>query len=252
MRIREGITIYVDSKVESGGNYYRWTYEEWWKIHALYPKKYDYIDANTFTEYLPLKEYCWGHKKSDGIIIKSADTAFSYPLLFVASEMSPRLLVQYCIQVRQLSLSSEEYVYWDQMKQIGESGGDIFDKQPFQVSGNIHNINDPDELVLGYFQVSGAKVKKRYITYREVSELGIPRYQYPCNAFIVGPDDFPDSPIVLTFDEIYRRYTNSGCIFVEPYFDHGALTKLIFVTPLCADCTISGSLTKPDFWIDIE
>jgi len=32
----------------------------------------------------------------------------------------------------------------------------------------------------------------------------------------------------------------------------GELLRLVFVRSFCADCTLNGSLNKPDFWVDLE
>ena len=42
---QEGIRIFIDSKGESDCNYYRWTYEEWWKFSVPNPKKYEYLET---------------------------------------------------------------------------------------------------------------------------------------------------------------------------------------------------------------
>jgi hypothetical protein len=253
--IKKGIKINIDSKGKSECKYYRWTYRECWKFSVPYPKLYNYINDSTIIDYLPLKKTCWRNNKSSEIIIKSSDEGVSNPILFIPSGESDRLLIQYWIEVRQFSLSSQEYEFWDHMKQISESGGDIFDKQPFQISGNIHSLNKPDEQVLGYFQVSGAKLKSRYITNKEITKLDIPVYEYPCDRIVVCPMDFYDPQAagpLPTLDQIYEWYTNGGNrVFVEPLSESGSI-KLVFVTPLCADCTLSGSLTKPDFWIDMN
>lgn len=253
--IREGIRIYIDTKGESEKKYYRWTFEEWWKIRVPYVKMFDYIRQDSIIECSQIREVCWGNKKSYEINIKSSETRFSQPVLFVASEKSGRLLIQYYIKVKQLSISKKEYEFWDLMQQIEERGGDIFEKQPFQISGNIHNIGKPAEQVLGYFQVSGVKVKERYITYKEINDLGIPFYEYKCDQILKGTDDYPvayhgDDPI--TFDWIYLWFTNTGYVFVRYYISADTLSKLLFVAPICADCTLQGTLTKPDFWIDLD
>jgi hypothetical protein len=57
----------------------------------------------------------------------------------------------------------------------------------------------------------------------------------------------------MTFDRIYAYFTEPGAYFIEPvYGPFGGLKKLVFVSPACADCTVRGSLTKPDFWIDLD
>jgi hypothetical protein len=258
---REGIRIYLDSKGESDCNYYRWTYQEWWKFRTPYPQLYEYVDDTTFLPCSPLKQTCWADHKSGEIIIETTETGRSNkftkkPVLFIASDESDRLLIEYCIQIRQLSISKKEYEFWDQLTQINESGGDIFDKQPFQISGNIHNINKPDEQVLGYFQVSGARVNRRFIPYSEISNLNLPEYKYECAEIEVKPSDFYD-PItnnpLPTFAMIYAWYNNSQSTFTRPVLNSsGMLKSMIFAPKICADCTLKGSLAKPYFWIDLD
>lgn len=258
--VQEGIRIYIDSKDESDCRYYRWTFDEWWKFNVPFPKLYNYVNSNTYTECSPVKKTCWAKNKSYEIIIKATDGGLSNrfvkkPILFIASEKSDRLLVQYSVEIRQFSISGKEYEFWDRMKQINDNGGDIFDKQPFQISGNIHNVNKPEEKVLGYFQVSGVKAKRIFITRKEVLELGIPLYKYECERIIIGPDDYVVEPGMPrpTFDQIYVEYKNAQYNFLQPLYDElGRLYKLTFATRVCSDCTLSGSLTKPDFWVDIH
>jgi hypothetical protein len=245
--LQDGIRIYVNSKGESG-EYFRWTYEEWWKISVPVPQQYNFVNDSTYTPFTPLRKYCWGHNKPTEIVIGSSETDFSQPLIFVDSDESPRLLVQYCIAVRQLSISKAEYEFWNEMSQINNAGGDVFDRQPFQIIGNIHNIKNEDEYVLGYFQVSGAKIKRRYITYSEVKELDLPHFSYYCNLTKATTD----GEKFLTFKEVYDYYISLGYIFVMPEYWAGKLVDLLFVLPVCGDCTAFGSLSKPDFWVDLE
>jgi hypothetical protein len=257
----DGIRIFIDSKGESDCAYYRWTYQEWWKFKVPYPQLYDYIDDTTFVPCLPVKQLCWASRKSEDIIIESTLTGASNqfnkkPLLFIASGESDRLLIQYCVQIRQLSILKGEYEFWDKLNQINESGGDIFDKQPFQISGNIHSISNPGEQVLGYFQVSGAKTKRLYITYSEIKELDLPLYKYDCKEITVKPSDFADglanNPLP-TFKMIFSWYDNSETTFTEPVLSaSGDLKAMKFAPKLCVDCTLGGKLKGPDFWVDME
>lgn len=49
------------------------------------------------------------------------------------------------------SLTEGAYTFWDQLDQTISAVGTIFDTPPAPVRGNIYNVNDPDESVLGYF-----------------------------------------------------------------------------------------------------
>jgi len=245
--IKSGLRLYVKSKSTTGCGYNRWTYHEWWKIEAYYAQESVYVDSATFLPYKPYKRFCYANKKSGDIIIKPAQENIDQPLFFIASQLSPRLLIEYCLELKQLSISKEEYEFWNCMKQIGESGSSIFDKQPFQISGNVHNVNAPDQKVLGYFQVSGVKMMRRYITYKQAKEAGVIRYIYPCTAILAER-----TRDLSTWDKVYKSYISGGLIFVRPVFDPGGLAKMMFVTPLCGDCTLSGNLAKPDFWKDLQ
>lgn len=256
----EGIRIFVNPKSGEDSKYFRWVYNEWWKFSVPYPKKFNYINENTIFEVDQIKQVCWSNKSSDKIIIQSTESGQTNkiekePILFIASGKSDRLLIQYCIEVSQFSLSKREFEFWDHMKQIHETGGDIFEKQPFSIVSNIHNINNPDEPVLGYFQVSAAKQKRIYITPDDISDLNIPLYHYDCERIEAAPGDYPssqDPASKMTFDKIYNSYTMAGYVFVEPIYNLlGNLEKLVFYKPACTNCTLEGSLKKPDFWIDL-
>ncbi len=53
---------------------------------------------------------------------------------------------------------------------------------------------------------------------------------------------------------VYSYYTSLNLTFIGPQRDEmtQALKALIFVDNYCADCTMTGSPNKPDFWIDLE
>lgn len=258
--IQEGVRVYIDSKDHPGNPYYRWTYEEWWEFNAPTPKLFEYRDRNHITEIPIANITCWKNNISKEIQIESSETGsgtpiIKKPVLFIPSEESDRLLVQYCIEVSQFSISRSEYEYWDQLKQISEAGGDIFDKQPFNINGNIHSLSRSGEQVLGYFQVSSVSTRKEYLTRKEIDKMNLPRYFYECEMAVVGPGD-PETDIIgspVTFDMIYWYFTVNGYIFIQPvYNDENKLERLMFVKNSCSDCRLTGSPVKPDFWTDMK
>lgn len=256
-QIQNGIRIFLDSENNEGNSFLRWAYDEAWKIIVPAPKKYDYINDSTFHAFSPIKQTCWGINKSDEIIIQAAGYANRIekkPIAFISTDQSNRFLIRYSIDVKQFSVSPKEYEFWNQLNQITESGGDIFEKQPFPVLSNVHNINDPGEPVLGYFQVSSVSSKRIYINNSQITPLNIPVFTYDCQMVIKGPDDYPP-PLFpgdgMSFSKIYNLYSGPQYTFVEPIFNgQGELMKLVFSKNVCADCTLTGILTKPDFWID--
>ena len=259
----EGVSIYLDSKEGTDNKYFRWDFNETWKFKVPDPKKFNFNMADSsITAVTVVKEFCWKTRKSDEILIYSnysgmAGTIKKEPIYFIAADQSDRLLIQYSILVNQYSISKEEYDFWNNLKQVNESGGDIFAEQPFTVLSNIHNVSDPTERVLGYFQVSAVKQKRKYISFSEIAGMNLPYYQYQCERIVKDPTDIPhgyESP-PPTWDELYAMYCiTSDYYFVEPQYSVGTnnLEKMVFARPECADCTITGTITKPDFWVDLN
>jgi hypothetical protein len=249
-----GLRFYLDSQTSGENQYFRWIYNECWKTNASDPKKYNYINDSTIIPVDQIKQICWRYNESDNIIIQSAlsgitDKIEKQPLLFIAPAKSDRLLIRYSVEIKQLSLSPQEYEFWDHMKQIDEAGGDIFEKQPFPISSNIHNLANPEEKVLGYFQVSAVDKKRIYINPGEIKDFKLPVYNYDCHRLVIGEDDYSSGKV--TFNQINSSFEGPNYTFVEPiYNSSNELFKLVFSRPVCADCTINGTLAKPDFWID--
>jgi hypothetical protein len=259
--ILDGIRIYLNYENSGTGRNYRWIFDEWWKFSVPFPKQYNYIDQNNIPRVEQVEQVCYGHNGSSEILINSTEgtqtgSIEGEPILFVPSGRSDRFLIEYCIDIKQLSLSDKEFQFWKQMKEINEGGGDIFNKQPFSVVGNIHNINNAAETVLGFFQVSAVEEKRLFIKAEEIKDLGLPAYSYNCERVEIGPGDYPvptNPAEAQTFDKINESYTNAGYIFTAPFFDiRGNLQRLVFTKPVCALCTTRGNLAPPDFWIDMD
>ena len=180
------------------------------------------------------------------------------PVCFIAPSKSDRLTQQYSILVKQYSLSREAFEFWNNLKKVNESGGSIFDEQPYLVISNVTCLNDPGERVLGYFQVSAVKQERMYITAHELDDLNLPYFQPDCIRYVVNPLDFhvPGSMTpVMTWGELYHMFVDEGeFAFVEPLYNAATneLEDLAFVSTICSDCELTGSLTKPDWWIDLN
>ena len=260
-----GIRIYLDSKPGDGiNNYFRWEYIETWKFMLPQIKRFDYINEETIVTIPHVNEFCWKTIKSGEILTKSVlsgQTNFiqKEPLVFIASDKSNRLTIQYSILVKQYSVSKKEFDFWNNLKQVNESGGDIFDSQPYPVISNISNINNSDEKVLGYFQVSAVSQKRKDITFMELTKLDLPLFNYGCSRIETEPADYCKNGgfgcVPPTWDQLYQMWTYAGYVFVEPIFFNPitrTLRKLVFSEVFCSDCALTGTYVKPDFWIDLN
>ncbi|MCD6598945.1 MAG: DUF4249 domain-containing protein [Bacteroidales bacterium] len=258
-----GIRILIDSGNETTDcKYYRWEFEEVWKFKVPYPVGYKFIGGEQLIS-IPVENHIgWKYSNSTEVLIHSSelqltDQVNKQALKFIASAKSDRLSQQYSILVKQYSLSETEYAYWKSLKQVSESGGDIFEKQPYFITGNIHSQNNKNEKILGFFQVSAVKQKRKYITRKELIDYDLPYYRYPCALIKMGPIDYEDpegqsmGPLP-TFQEIYDDYTGIGYIFVYGEYFGLALERLVFTTKRCSDCRETGDPEKPGFWVDLR
>jgi hypothetical protein len=265
-QVLDGIMIYLDSKEGNNNQYYRWTFDETWKFKVPFPKRYNFDPADSsITPVANVKDYCWKNTKSDNIVIYAnysgqTGPVRNEPLFFIASDQSDRLLIEYSISVNQYSISKREYEFWNNLKKVNESTGDIFAKQPYSVLSNINNINNPKDRVLGYFQVSSVKSRRKFISFNDIVGLNLPTYHYPCESLIKNPNDFPIGYGAKrpTWDEIFTIYCiNSDYYFVDAQFTSIAggkknISRMVFARPECANCELTGTRKKPDFWIDLN
>ncbi len=81
----------------------------------------------------------------------------------VAQKLVDRtFLSRHYFNVRQLSISKDTYEYWRRVRVLVNNSGSVFDSPPASIQGNLYNVNDPDEVVLGYFEVARSKVSRIY------------------------------------------------------------------------------------------
>lgn len=256
----EGIRIFLNSKQGDQNQYYRWSFNETWKFKVPNPKRYNFNPADsTITLIRDIKDYCYKFKSSDAIIVESllpgsGDRISREPIIFISGNGSDRLMLQYSIEVNQYSISDKEYDFWNNLKQINDGGGDIFAKQPFTVISNITNINNPKERVLGYFQVSAVKKRRLNIPFSDIVKLKLPFYHYSCERVIKKPADYQTEwgPKV-TWTDLYNIFCKtSDYYFIEPIYntDTGLLEQMVFTRPECANCEVTGTRVKPDYWTD--
>jgi hypothetical protein len=259
-----GIKILLNSSDSNGtNNYFRWTFDESWKTILPGAEKYKYYRINdttfTFRGVPPGNEICWKESISTSILVNSILSSGrknidKQEIQFIAPDISDKLTQQYSILVKQYSISQKEYNFWNNLKKVGETNGDIFGLQPFPVTSNIFNVNDRSEMVFGYFEVSAVNQRRLNISADELNPLFLPHYVSNCVNVVISPSDYP-KPFLPTWDELYwmwmdtRLYTfvgpivNQGVILEGSVYQHD-LKKFVFSRNACAFCKYPGSITK--------
>jgi Domain of unknown function (DUF4249) len=111
------------------------------------------------------KEKCWEYDPCLDCLYTASDALTNGNTIVTPVGAFPfDMLKPYFIIFEQFSISPEYFQFLKIIQtQIVNSGG-IFDNAPAKVPGNIFNINDPNEDVLGYFSASGLTQKAVFIS----------------------------------------------------------------------------------------
>jgi hypothetical protein len=165
-----GLQVYVNAHDATGNTrYYRWDYAETWQFNANYDSEYIEVYNRWIIPRTPAQQIfnCWGNRASTDIILASSarltqDVIYQDPITIVPSP-SQKISIKYSILVKQYALTLDAFNFWQLLKKNTEQLGSIFDAQPSSIAGNIHNIADYTEPVLGYISAGSVQQKRIYV-----------------------------------------------------------------------------------------
>jgi Domain of unknown function (DUF4249) len=244
----EDVSIYVSTHDDQKkSQYYQWQFEETWAYNAAYISYYIYNKTAIPFPFSPRPNAsanfnCWNTGLSSGILIAStislsSDLVYQFPLTKISYTASNRLTMRYSILVKQTVLSKEGYEWTQQLKKNTEQLGSIFDAQPSETGGNIHNISDPSERVIGFIGCSTQTEKRIFITRNDLPPVQI----------INGNESCMADTILLS--QNLDLYFGDGALFPLSY---EKTTKGMAMTGAgagCVDCRAQGgTIVKPAFW----
>ncbi|MCB2196680.1 MAG: DUF4249 domain-containing protein [Bacteroidetes bacterium] len=234
-----GYQFYVNTELaENQNNFLLWQIEETYQytsIHELFAifdghdlRTADYDLYNEYTS----KYRCWKTHNVKNIYTGKTDNLVSpkindLPLHFVGTD-SRRLQERYSILVKQYSINEQSYYFWKNIQNQIEEDNILFATQPYNIPGNIVNMNNPEEMVYGNFTVASVTEKRLFV----------------------------DAPVVPFYYVTYCSTIEDYSKVVPPVFivvveKEDENSELGAVHQACIDCTYyGGSNSKPDFWID--
>ena len=143
------------------GNFYRW---KWIHYDTISVCKNAYVGSERKNIKTLCCERCWTVEYCNGCIDIASDALINGKFLEPTIARLPyEATTPYFIILEQYSISKDYYQFWKTIStQINNAGG-IFDNAPAQVQGNLYNIADSTEQVLGYFSAAGVTQKPLYI-----------------------------------------------------------------------------------------
>jgi hypothetical protein len=228
-----GLQFYVDTyRAESDSNYYLWQLEETFQFYSDF--YIDYLFMGYFEQFSNRDSVhtCWTTQNvyefftastlnlTDPILVK-------FPLHYVDTE-TRRLQVKYSLLVHQFTIDADAYTFYDQIRNLMVDEGSLYTKQPYQITGNVSNQDDPKEPVLGYFLVGGVDEKRIFVK----RPIEVPFY-------------FPVCTLITDMRSLFGMPKYEWPIYVTD----NAAGERGYASDACFDCTLNnGILEEPDFW----
>jgi hypothetical protein len=148
--VRYGFDVYLDTQDPSeGANYYRWS------AYSYVFKQGNLTPCAPFSSQLCRFGY-FCYQPDAEVRLLSDDGLNGRPLRQQLVHFSPVYAPgQNFVEVRQYSISREQFRFWQRFRDQITRTGSIFDPIPSTIEGNVANAADPTDLALGYFEVAG-------------------------------------------------------------------------------------------------
>ena len=247
------VNLYVNAHdATNKTRFYLWDYDETWVFHAKYASIF-VLDptGNTMVPRTTAQMiyYCFGNDKSVNVLSTSteklaSDIVYQGPLTSIALS-AEKMESKYSILVRQYAVTQDAYNFYQNMKKNTEELGSIFDAQPSQISGNIHNSADPAEPVVGYISATNVQLKRIFINHADLPGNVLPIYPYKC-----------EQDTALYSDKTHTNQVQN--VLINPPIDYfatspitasgGGIIGFLYSTRECVDCTLRGTRQTPAFW----
>ena len=283
---QEGMGIFVDSSIPSNSDgFLRFSYEETYKIIApnWTPSEFEVIREQQVPVIDPLtgdlietlypdvrtvprmraEQVCYKTDPSTEIILSNLDNLSNSVLtrnrVRFLDRNNPIIAHRYSILVKQFVTSREAFTFYQNLNSFSSSDNLFSQIQPGPLEGNIKNSNG-NAPVLGLFEVTTETSQRLYFNFADFfPNEPLPPYfgdGFNCDRLLSPPlqnpeRDGPPSPDSACPQPLIERIQLGLVEYVDVNPNPGICEGPYFVTPtLCGDCTIVGSNSIPEFWIE--
>ena len=180
------INVYVDSPVRTENSYafMRWRVEE----------MYSFTELNDGPLFIPHTCYMNLDINDQNIQIYSGEDLTGGILrrklvLTRFPDPDQEFIFVHYFSIMQHSITRSCYEYWNKLQAVANPSGSFIDPPPAAVIGNIHNVNDKNDIALGYFEVAAEEIIRvkcfpsrmlPYYVHNPCSEYPLPNYCYGC------------------------------------------------------------------------
>lgn len=232
--------------------YYRFDYAETWRFRSRYYSSFiaDGSDVRSRTMDEDIYD-CFTDDASSSIILGSSakltqDVIYQQPITSIEST-SEKIEIKYSILLNQYALTADAYKFWVNLKKNTEQLGSIFDAEPSQLIGNIHNTANPAEPVIGYVSASTVQSKRIFIAKDQLPDNFIRTYPYNCGLDTMWYNNPHGNQNDVKY---YLLSVPPYYIPVSGVYVIGNPKPIAYLSSSqeCVDCTIRGYKQQPAFW----
>jgi hypothetical protein len=272
----EGMAIFVNSSDPTNeGKYFRYTYEETYKIIApnWTPFEFEILNDGSIVGDVPAvklvprakeEQVCYNTVNSSDIKLANtvnfgASTSQRNLIRFVKSN-NPIISHRYSILVKQLAISEADFNYYQILDSFSSSESFFSEVQPGFIEGNINAVNS-DTNVIGYFSVAAVDEKRIFFNYEDYfpgeslppyfSDINCDRVLSP----ILGDperDGPPPPPNVQCAEGLIEQLITERVEYLEDNSNPPDVCEGPYRVTfrICGDCTVLGSNKVPEFWVE--
>ncbi|HET8754303.1 MAG TPA: DUF4249 domain-containing protein [Salinimicrobium sp.] len=246
----EGFSFMIDnSGTAETTDYFKYEYVETYKIVPPHKTFQDLIVVDGEPVLVPKikeAELCFNSEASSEIILASTNSlavnaleAFQVRFL---SKHNPKVSQRYSLLVKQYALTQEAYSYYATLQKFSGSESLFSQTQPGFINGNLFSVDNPDEKVVGYFNVASVVSKRVFVNFLDYFNNEDRQYFMDCS--ITRPE-FAITAITLIQEGLAKFISLS----LSPP-DHEGKGPIRIAPAPCVDCTLLGSPVPPDFWVE--
>ncbi len=156
----------------------------------------------------------------------------------VISRDNPIIRTRYSILVRQFAQSLEAFTFYKILNKFSSSENLFSQNQPGFFSGNLYSVDNQDEKVVGYFDISSVSSKRIFFNFSDFfPDESLPPYFVDCTSFVI-----------TDLNLLKEKVLDGSVVYASANPTPGGIPSV--VDAACGDCTKLGTSTKPEFWID--
>lgn len=262
----KGVAIVVNSyDPQANSKYYRYEYEETYKIIApeWNPEKailLPPLEGNTHEEIGVVPRdpgetrTCYSTINSNEIIQTStvgfSEDRVNFPVRFISNK-NPIIMHRYSILVRQYVQTLAAHTFYKTLKQLSGNGSILSQTQPGFFYGNLKCDTNPNEKVIGLFEVTSVSSKRIFFNFTDLfPDDPPPPYFTNCDLKLYGFCFIPEIP-ECKGAALLSGIRGNDLLYAGNYYNFELDYEVYqMVPPICGDCTKFSSNLIPSFWID--